>query len=189
VARPFVLCDAGTNLPRSRGYKPGLATVALALALAACGGGDGGGALQTVEGPGFRFSAPAGWEVELRGRSSSARPEGGARELVSVSVFRLARPYRPALWETVVPELDAVAARLADELGGRIEATAVVVVARRRAKRYDIRYERDGDELVERTAFVLRGRREFQLVCRFAADGGEDGRRACATLFSTLSLG
>jgi hypothetical protein len=170
-----------------RRYKPGLGLVVLLAAAAGCGGGDEREP-QTVAGPGFTFSAPAGWEVELRGRSSSATPEAGATELVSVRVFRLARPYRPALWARVVPELDRVAANLARELGGRIESSAVVVVDGRRAKRYDIRYEREGAEVVERTGFVLRGRREFQLVCRFEASDEGDGRRACASLFSTLRL-
>jgi hypothetical protein len=162
--------------------------VALLAASAGCGGGGGDETLQAVGGPGFGFSAPAGWEVELRGRSSSAVPETGATELVSVRVFRLARPYRPALWPSVEPELDRVAADLARRLGGRIESSAVVVVDGRRAKRYDISYERDGTEVVERTAFVLQGRREFQLVCRFEAEDGDEGRRACETLFSTFRL-
>jgi hypothetical protein len=139
-------------------------------------------------GPGFVFSAPADWDVDVAGRSGSASPHPGAAQLVSVRVFRLARPYRPALWETVVPELDRVAARLADELEGEIESSAVVVVGGRRAKRYDIRYERDGTSFRERTAFLLDGRREFQLVCRYeAADDGE-GPRACTRLFSTFRI-
>jgi hypothetical protein len=158
----------------------------LVSALAACGGG--GGDERSVAGPGFTFSAPAGWDVETRGRSSSASPEEGATALVSVRVFRLARPYRPGLWETVEPELDRVAAELAEQLGGRIDSSATVVVDGRRAKRYDIRYERDGTEVVERTAFVLEGRREFQLVCRYEAADEDEGPRACAMLFSTLRL-
>ena len=142
-----------------------------------------------MSGPGFTFSAPAGWDVQVRRRAASARPADDATELVSVSVFRLARPYRPELWETVEPELDRVAATLADELGGRVASSATVVVDGRRAKRYDIRYERDGSDVVERTAFVLEGRRELQLVCRYGAEGDSEARRACELLFSTLRLG
>ena len=40
--------------------------------------------------------------------------------------------------------------------------------------------------LVERTAFVLAGRREHQLLCRFAEGGGEG---PCRTLFSSFRLG
>ena len=156
--------------------------------MAGCGGGDREEAPQTVAGPGFTFSAPGGWDVELRGRTSSATPAPGETALVSVRVFRLARPYRPALWPTVEPELDRVAADLAEQLGGRIESSGEVVIDGRRAKRYRIRYERDGAEIVERTAFVLDGRREFQLVCRYEASDDDDGRRACETLFSTFRL-
>jgi hypothetical protein len=183
----FRWLDAASNLPCALGCKPFLALAALAAALAGCGGG-GDEERRTVAGPGFTFSAPADWEVELRGRSGSASPEAGATKLVSVRLFRLARPYRPALWETVVPELDRVAAELAQQLDGRIDASATVVVDGRRAKRYDIRYDRDGTEIVERTAFVLKGRREFQLVCRYEAADEDDGPRACAMLFSSLTL-
>ena len=179
----------GSNLPRSLGYKPLLALAAGVCALAACGGGGGGEEPQVVRGPGFTFSAPAGWDVEVRRRAASARPSGDAAELVSVTVFRLARPYRPELWETVEPELDRVAAALAEELGGRLVASATVVVDGRRAKRFDIRYDRAGNEVVERTAFVLEGRRELQLVCRYGAEGESEARRACELLFSTLSVG
>lgn len=104
---------------------------------------------------------------------------------MSVTVFRLARAYRPALWTTVVPELDRVAERLASELGGAVVARATVVVDGRRARRYDIEYEREGAALVERTAFVLDGRREYQLVCRYPA--GEPPA-ACSTLFESFRL-
>ena len=179
---------AARNLPRKRRYKPWVWLVAAAAVVTGCGGGDDR-ELQTVTGPGFSFSAPADWVVEIRGRVASATPRRAATELVSVRVFRLTRPYRPELWPTVVPELDRVGRELAEQLGGRIESSATTVVASRRAKRYDIAYERDGTELVERTAFVLEGRRELQLVCRFEAADEDDGRRACTTLFETLSLG
>ena len=161
-----------------------MALLAAVAALAGCGADDGE---QIVSGPGFTFSAPAGWEVEAGGRTASASPGAGATELVSVRVFRLARPYRPQLWDTVVPELDRVARDLAEQLGGRIVSSAVVVVDGRRAKRYEIRYERDDAEIVERTAFVLEGRRELQLICRYGADDA-DAAEACDLLFSTLTL-
>ena len=182
-----MLC-ADANLPRGRRYKPLVALAAAVLALGACGGGDGEDAAQTVAGPGFSFSAPAGWEVDVAGRSASASPHASASELVSVRVFRLARPYRPALWETVVPELDRVAAALAEELDGEIESSAVVVVAGRRAKRYDIRYDRDGTAFRERTAFLLHARREFQLVCRSEAADEAEGPSACELLFSSFRI-
>lgn len=158
------------------------------LALGACGGDDGEEATQTVSGPGFTFSAPAGWDVDAGGRAASASPHAGAAELVSVRVFRLARAYRPALWDKVVPELDRVAANLAEELDGELESSSVIVVAGRRAKRYDIRYDRDGTAFRERTAFLLHDRREFQLVCRYEATDDGEGPRACATLFGSFTV-
>jgi hypothetical protein len=182
------LLSGSPNLPRGRRYKPLLALACVLATLAGCGGGGDEDAQRTVAGPGFTFSAPASWGVETGGRSGSASPHPGGIQLVSVRVFRLARPYSPELWETVVPELDRVAGELADQLGGRIASSSLVVVDGRRAKRYDIRYDRDGTEILERTAFVLEGRREFQLVCRHEAADDGDGPRACATLFSTLRL-
>jgi hypothetical protein len=172
------------NLPCGRRYKPFLLAAA-ALALAGCGGGDD--EPRTVSGPGFAFSAPAGWETDVSGRAASARPERGATELVSVRTFRLAREFKPELWESVVPELDRVARELAAQLDGSIESSGEVTVDGHRAKRYDIRYDRDGSEIVERTAFLLEGRRELQLVCRYEA-GDDDGRAACDLLFSSLRL-
>jgi hypothetical protein len=180
------LLDAGANLPRTGGCKRLLALAAIVSALAACGG-DADEA-RSVAGPGFTFSAPAGWELDVRARAVSASPAEGATALVSVRAFRLARPYRPELWAEVVPELDRVARDLAERLGGRIESSAIVIVDGRRAKRYDIRYEREGSEVVERTAFVLKGRRELQLVCRYEAAGDDEARRACDLLFSTLRI-
>jgi hypothetical protein len=69
------------------------------------------------------------------------------------------------------------------QLGGKLDARATVVLAGRRARRYEIAYSRSGRDLVERTAFVLEGRREFQLQCRFEA-GGDDG--PCRTLLNSF---
>jgi hypothetical protein len=179
------LLDGGRNLPRRRRCKPrhALAVAAGAVALTACGAG--GDELRTVEGPGFAFSAPADWEVTRRGRSSSAASPDGSPDVVSVTVFRLARPYEPDQWAEVVPELDRVAGQLAAQLDGRLVARSTVTVAGRRARSYDIEYVRGEDRLVERTAFVLDDRREYQLVCRHAAGEAPD---ACDTLFETFRI-
>jgi hypothetical protein len=107
-----------------------------------------------------------------------------------VTVFRLKREYRPELWPEVVPELDGVAASLADQLRGRAGAGSTVTVAGRRARRYEIAFTRDGRSYVERLTFVLDGRREFQLLCRYP--GGREERPevdpACAALGSSFRL-
>jgi hypothetical protein len=137
-----------------------------------------------VGGGDYRFSAPSSWSVHRSGRQVTAT--SGSVDLVGVTTFTLARSYRPALWTKAVPALDRTAAALAAQLGGKLRTRETVVVAGRRARRYEIGYRRDGKSLVQRTAFVLAGRREHQLLCRFA-DGGDDG--ACRTLFSSFRLG
>ena len=153
-------------LPRFRQGKQ--ATLALALlVLAGCGGGAAPPAPESVTGDGYRFAAPAGWRVTHAGRTTSA--ENG-KQLVSVTVFPLARPFRPALWDKAVPELDKVAAQLATQLGGRISSRAGGTLAGRRTRTYDIAFVEGGKAVVERIAFILEGRREYQLLCRFVGD-------------------
>ena len=124
--------------------------------------------MQRVTGSRYAFEAPAGWTVVRRGRTTEAKPAEGP-ELVSVTIFRLARPYRRELWPKVVPEIDAVVDRLAAELDGRRTAAETIRVAGSRSRTYEIAFEREGEQLVEELTFVLRGRREYQLLCRRAA--------------------
>ncbi len=107
------------------------------------------------------------------------------RRILSVTVFKLARPYRSALWPKVMIELDSVAAGLADQLRGQVGPGKTLTVASARARRYDISFESGGAKLVERITFVLEGRREYQLLCRYPA-GGDAG--ACAALGSSFRL-
>jgi hypothetical protein len=176
------------SFPGLRGCKPALVGLAAALiVLAGCGGGHHKATasdLQTVTGTGYRFSAPSSWSVHRTGRQVTAT--SGSVDLVGVTTFTLARRYRPQLWPKVVPVLDNAAGDLAAQLHGELRSRATVVVAGRRARRYEIAYRRDGKELVERTAFVLEGRREHQLLCRFEAGADEV---ACRTLFSSFRPG
>jgi hypothetical protein len=109
-------------------------------------------------------------------------------ETVAVSAFRLARPFRPALWPAAVRELDRVAGQLADRLSPTAEISPgrTTVVAGRRARVYDIRYERAERQLVERVGFVLDGRREFQLLCRWSVEQAAVGMEACGQLFRSF---
>jgi len=159
---------------------------AVVIVLAGCGSGHTSASpkLSTVAGRGYRFLAPRGWRVRRIG--SDVTVTSGPVDLVGVTRFRLARRYRPGLWGKAVPALDRAAGQLAMQLGGRLRAGATVVLAGRRAREYEIGYERSGRQLVDRTAFVLDGRRELQLLCRFEA-GGDD--TACRTLFSSFRLG
>ena len=152
------------------------------LFAAGCGGG-GTAAERVVQGPGYRFSAPADWSVQRTVREVRA---SGGTDLVSVTRFVLLRGFRPGLWDHVVPELDRAAEGVARQQNGEVTASADVSVAGRRARRYDIDFERDGDELTERIAFVLRGKTEYLLLCRYER-GGET--RACERLLATFTLG
>jgi hypothetical protein len=131
----------------------------LVVALAGCGGGDEEG-VQTVTGSGYSFRASSGWEVVRAGRTVTA---SDGDEAVSVTLFALDRPYRPALWRQVRRELDRVTATLARRLGAGIADRRDGHVAGRRARIY--RLERASDR-TWRLAFVLDGRREYQLLCR-----------------------
>lgn len=152
------------------------------LVVAGCGGGGGGRAEHVVHGAGYSFAAPAAWPVVRSGREVHAA-QGLA--LVSVTRYPLLRAYRSSLWEHVVPELDHAAAGLATQQQGTVGASRTVTIAGRRARRYDIDYQRNGNELVERLAFVLRGKTEYLLLCRYAR-GGDTG--ACDRLLATFTL-
>jgi hypothetical protein len=175
---------------RHRTRQRSLAICGLALAaavLGACGGATPKGP-QTVSGDGFSFTAPAGWQVDRTGGRITAVPERG-EELLWVSLATLRRRYRQALWPKVVPELDKVAAQLAAQLrSGRLVARRTVVVAGRRARSYDIDYEGTSGSLVERIAFVLEGKREYQLLCRWRVQAPELGKTACAAFIATFRL-
>jgi hypothetical protein len=163
--------------------------VPLALAsliLAACGGSDD--EWRAVGGPGYTVNVPARWEVTRPPRTIAAET-GDGPESVSVAVFRLGRPFRPALWDDAVQELNDVAARLAERLApsALVDMSRDGTIAGRRARVYEIGYRRGATQLVDRVAFVLVGRREFQLTCRIAAER-DDGERACDELFDSFRL-
>jgi len=163
---------------------PRIATFTLAaLLLAGCGGGGGGNKsspVETVTGKTFRFSAPSGWQTKITSLTASAAPAGGGETLVSVSVFRLVKPYRPELWPKVVPELDRVAAQLASRLHARLAASSTVSVAGASARAYELSFSHQGTDVRERITFVLRSLREYQLLCRWEASASEPP--ACAQL-------
>jgi len=137
----------------------GALAVAGALALAGCGGGGGEKAVDVV-GTGYVVSFPAGWEHR---RTELTRSAADRTSLVSVTVLPLRKPYTPALFPRVVPELNVLAADFAKRQQGSVTDARTVVVAGRRSRQYDLLA---GDSR-ERVTFVLRGRREFQLLCRW----------------------
>lgn len=155
----------------------------LALVAVGCGGGDGGTpgtSGQAVDGPGFTFRAPEDWTVKKTPTSAEASQD--TETLVSVTVLPLLRPYRPALFPRLVKELDRVAAGLAKGLDGEVTASRTMTMpAGGKVRQYEITH---GD-LVDRITFVLRGKREYQLTCRWRkGDGAPD---ACAQLVASFS--
>jgi hypothetical protein len=138
--------------------------------------------VKVVQGSGFRFSAPADWDV---GRLDREVRASQGQQLLSVTRYPLLRRFRPELWQKVVPELDRVASELAQQQSGKVRNAETVTIAGRRARRYDIDYTRDGKQLVERLAFVLRGKTEFLLLCRYDRGGSTD---ACDRLLATFTL-
>lgn len=150
--------------------------------LGGCGGG-GAPAPRVVHGDGYRFSAPADWAVKRSGREVQVAQ---GLNLVSVTRYPLLRRYRPELWVSVVPELDGAAGQLAQQQQGTVGGARTVTIGGQRARRYDIDYERDGKKLVERLAFVLRGKTEYLLLCRYDRGGDTE---ACDRLLATFTLG
>jgi hypothetical protein len=163
-----------------------LAILALVALLAGCGGGgtkarEG----QQVVGEGFRFSAPTGWHVSHMPRAVTISP-GNGPTLASVTVLTLRSRYRPALFTKVAAELDRLTTSLASKLHGKVIARRTIAVAGIQSRQYDLAYERDGSGLVDRITFVLRGTREYYVLCRWPADEGEPA--ACGQLVATFEL-
>jgi hypothetical protein len=164
-----------------------LAAALLVLAAAGCGGGDGGRTTETtvtggqeVRGNGFVFRAPEAWQKTMRTTSASARQ--GTSTLVSVVVLPLVKPYRIALFPQVAQELDRVADTYAANLKGTVDSRRTVEVAGRQAREYRIAH----GGLVDLITFVLRGRRSYQLTCRWREADGEPA--ACAQLSASFAF-
>ena len=175
---------ATSYVPGRNPHKLAASAAGLLLLLAGCGGGSGGETTpeQVVRGSGYRFSAPSDWAVTRSPRLVQASEGIG---LVSVTRYPLVRPFRLALWQRVVAELDRAAADVARQQKGTISASRTLAVSGRQARSYDIDYEHDGKKLVERITFVLRGKTEYYLLCRY--EGGDT--EACERLLATFTLG
>jgi hypothetical protein len=102
-----------------------------------------------------------------------------------VTRFALLRRFRPALWDKVVPELDRAAAGVARQQQGTVSNPRNVTIAGQQARAYDIAYTREGRLLVERIAFVLRGKTEYLLLCRYERGGDTE---ACDRLLTSFRL-
>lgn len=172
-----------------------LAVLVLAGLLAGCGGGGGGGGTTTapaeqgqrVTGEGFSFSAPDSWTTTRTSTTVTVRPSTDQPTLVSVTTLPLRSRYTPSLFAKVVQGLDRLTASLAEKLNGKVIARRTVVVAGIRSRQYDLAYQKNGAGLIDRITFVLRGKREYYVLCRWPADEGEPS--ACGTLQATFKAG
>ena len=167
--------------PRKRSALAVPAVLAVVALLGGCGGGtkkqEAAGRL--VVGHGFSYEAPSDWTVTVTVRAAVAKRDEVT--LVSVTVLPLVRAYRAALFPRVVRELDGVAATLAGRLRGAITARRTVIVGGR-VRQYEIAH----GELVDRLTFVLRGKREFQLTCRWHKLDGKPA--ACGRLEASFRI-
>ena len=164
------------RLPRPFGRSAAL-LVAVTI-LAGCGGSGGGKPTQHLVGPGFRFDAPGGWRV-TRGRGRVTA--GAGVELVQVATFRLLKPYSQSLFAKVEKELRVRMVAVAGQTGGALAGSQVVTTGGVRAHSYRVRA---GTRIAQYT-FVLRGRREYQLLCRRDAAKGDD---ACRELLRSFAI-
>jgi hypothetical protein len=151
------------------------------LVVSGCGGSQAQKGY-IVRGPGFTFQAPTKWAVSRKGSQVQAAQ---GTQLISVTRFPLLRSFRPALWGKVVPELDRAAATLAQQQQGKVSDPRTVTIAGREARRYDIDYAGEGKQLVERIAFVFRGKSEYLLLCRYERGGATE---ACDGLLTSFKL-
>ena len=159
--------------------RPKQLALVVCLILAGCGGSSEPVKPPTrVAGPGFSFRAPSGWQVQ---RSDGKVGASQDSELVQVASFRLLKPYRTELFDRVERSSrrgwgswrSRPAAR--SRRRGPSRPTAI------RSHSYTVTV---GDHVDEYT-FVLRGRREYQLLCRRKASHGDDACRQLLTSFAT----
>lgn len=96
--------------------------------------------------------------------------------------FRLLKPYSNSLFQKVEKELDVRMASVATQTSGRLAGSNVVTAGGVRSHSY--RVEADGR--IDQYTFVLRGMREYQLLCRRSASHA-DGN--CRLLLRTFRIG
>lgn len=151
------------------------------LILSACGGSREPKAQaqswQAVPGPGFHFEAPKGWKVQTTARRVTS---SSGESLVQVSTYPLVKTYTDALFVKVDRELRARMDDLARQTGGHVSGSRTVTAAGGRSHVYDITV---GDHVDEYT-FVLRGKREYLLLCRRAVQGD---RSFCERLVTSFA--
>ncbi len=132
------------------------------LILAGCGGSGAPKAQwQTVHTSAYRFRAPREWAVQTLPARTVARD---GKDFVQVATFPLARAYRVTLFTKVEPELAARMAGVARLAHAKVSGHRVVTVDGAKAHAFDL----VAAGRKSRYTFVLRGKREFLLLCSAA---------------------
>jgi len=146
--------------------------------LAGCGGGghSNPSAAHTVTGPGFAFGVPDGWQVR---RAAGRVTAANGVQLVEVATFPLQKRYDGKLFDAVATELSARMSTLARQTGGKVSTGSPVTVAGIRSHTFSV----VGGDTVDQYVFVLRGKREYQLLCRRKASGSDGVCRALLASF------
>lgn len=150
------------SFPRVSGGKQALVLAGVAL-LAACGGSKT--EYRLVEGRGYSYEAPVGWTRVRTPRALGM--QHGRVDLVQVTRLPLVRAYRPALFQAVVPELDRTATEVANDAGATLEERKTVQVLGDPVRQYTLRFSGH----LEQLTFVLRGKSNYQLLCRRESNG------------------
>lgn len=136
------------------------------MILTGCGGSGGhttARAWQTVHVAAARFQVPVSWNVVGSKTGATAKAD---RQLVQVDTFPLARAYRPALFGKVASELAVRMAGVAAKTGGTLAGHSVVTAGGIKSHSYDVRVGKRTDTYT----FVLRDKREYQLLCSADSD-------------------
>jgi hypothetical protein len=105
-----------------------------------------------------RFQVPKSWPVVSRRTGANASKD---HDLVQVDTFPLARTYTPKLFTRVESELRVRMAAVAAKTGGTVQGHSVVDAGGIKSHSYDVRVGGRTDIYT----FVLRGKREYQLLC------------------------
>jgi hypothetical protein len=152
--------------------------LAFLLILAGCGGSarkNEPSSWRTLHVAAARFQVPATWKAV--GSRLGTKVSGGGSDQIEVDTFPLVHPYTAALFTKVEPELAKVVSAVAKRTGGSVAGSHEVTAGGIRSHSYDVRV---GKRTYNYT-FVLRAKREFELLC----SAGDD---VCAHLLASFAV-
>jgi len=138
-----------------------------------------------VAGTGYAFQAPSDWHLARSARAVRVSEGNDGAAFIGVSRFALRRAFKPALWAKAVHELDGASAAIARQQHGSVTGAENVTISGQKGRRYRVAYVVDGKKLVEELAFVLRGKTEYVLLCRYEQGSSH---QVCDRLRSSFRL-